>query len=309
MRAGASLAAKLPAPSIRAVAEAAGVAIAHAPGVRSQRAQVARHLRRVCGPGLRGVALQRRVNATYASHARYWAECLRLPSLTPARILAGFNAEGIEHIDTALANGTGAILALPHLGGWEWGGLWLILTAHPVTVIVERLADANTFEWLSRWRVQLGMEVVPTGPDAGRAALRALRSNRVLCLLCDRVVGDVPGVEVEFFGERTSIPAGPVTLGFRTGAPVLPTAVYFGSRTDEHMAVVRPPLALRREGRLRDDVAAGSQLLAHELEYLIRRAPTQWHLFQPNWPSDYEPGQNPRSERWSGQPLDIPAHI
>jgi phosphatidylinositol dimannoside acyltransferase len=287
MRAGAFVAAKLPAPVTRAGAEAAGVVIAHTPGARSQRAQVARHLRRVCGPGLRGVALQRRVDATYASHARYWAESLRLPSLTADRIMAGFDPGAIEHVDTALANGTGAILALPHLGGWEWGGLWLILTGHPLTVIVERLTDANTFDWLSRWRVQLGMEVVPTGPGAGRAALAALRSNRVVCLLCDRLVGDVPGVEVEFFGERTSIPAGPVTLGIRTGAPVIPTAVYFGSRTDEHVAVLRPPLVLRREGRLRDDVAASSQVLAHELEYLIRRAPTQWHLFQPNWPSDY----------------------
>jgi KDO2-lipid IV(A) lauroyltransferase len=26
--------------------------------------------------------------------------------------------------------------------------------------------------------------------------------------------------------------------------------------------------------------------LAYELETLIRRAPEQWHLLQPNWPSD-----------------------
>jgi KDO2-lipid IV(A) lauroyltransferase len=44
--------------------------------------------------------------------------------------------------------------------------------------------------------------------------------------------------------------------------------------------VVRPPLAL--DG----DVAAITQALAHELEDLIRAAPEQWHLFQPNWPSD-----------------------
>ena len=42
---------------------------------------------------------------------------------------------------------------------------------------------------------------------------------------------------------------------------------------------------LRRAG-LREDVARVTQLLAHELEFLIRVAPEQWHLFQPNWPSD-----------------------
>ena len=36
----------------------------------------------------------------------------------------------------------------------------------------------------------------------------------------------------------------------------------------------------------REDVARITQLLTTEIELLIRRAPEQWHLFQPNWPSD-----------------------
>ena len=35
-------------------------------------------------------------------------------------------------------------------------------------------------------------------------------------------------------------------------------------------------------------VAAGTQALAHRFEEIIRGAPTQWHLLQPNWPSDRE---------------------
>lgn len=36
--------------------------------------------------------------------------------------------------------------------------------------------------------------------------------------------------------------------------------------------------------RMTDIVAL--QLLICEIEELIRLAPEQWHLFQPNWPSD-----------------------
>jgi KDO2-lipid IV(A) lauroyltransferase len=43
---------------------------------------------------------------------------------------------------------------------------------------------------------------------------------------------------------------------------------------------------VERVGRLRDDIARITQALAHELEQLIRVAPEQWHLLQPNWPSD-----------------------
>jgi KDO2-lipid IV(A) lauroyltransferase len=77
-----------------------------------------------------------------------------------------------------------------------------------------------------------------------------------------------------------------VTVALRTGAPLLPTAVYFEGRG--HHAVIGPPLPLERRGRLREDVARLTQDLAHVLEDLIRRAPEQWHLQSPNWPSDHE---------------------
>jgi KDO2-lipid IV(A) lauroyltransferase len=115
--------------------------------------------------------------------------------------------------------------------------------------------------------------------------LKALRENEIVCLLCDRDL-DRKGVEVEFFGERTTLPAGPATLGIRVGTPVLPVGVYFTSAYNGHHAIVRPPLKTDRRGGLRDDVARVTQELARELEFLIRRAPEQWHLFQPNWPSD-----------------------
>jgi KDO2-lipid IV(A) lauroyltransferase len=73
-------------------------------------------------------------------------------------------------------------------------------------------------------------------------------------------------------------------MALRTGAAVLPTAVYF--RGEGHHAVVRPPLDLTRQGSLREDVRRLTQVLAHELEGLIAAAPEQWHVFQPNWPSD-----------------------
>jgi KDO2-lipid IV(A) lauroyltransferase len=89
---------------------------------------------------------------------------------------------------------------------------------------------------------------------------------------------------VEFFGERTTLPGGPATLALRSGAPILPIAVYFEG--DHRHAVVKPPLDTTRQGSLRDDVQRLTQDVARALEELIRVAPEQWHLLQPNWPSD-----------------------
>ncbi|MCZ7526161.1 MAG: hypothetical protein M5U14_07155 [Acidimicrobiia bacterium] len=152
-------------------------------------------------------------------------------------------------------------------------------------------------EWFAGVRRALGMEIVVLGRSAAADVLGALKRGRVVALLCDRdLTGD--GVDVEFFGERTTLPAGPATLALRTGAPLVPAAVYFAPRGG-HRAVVCPPVPAERLGRLRDDVARVTQDLAGRFEELIRAAPEQWHLFQPNWPSDRLPPGGHRSERVS----------
>lgn len=244
----------------------------------------ARHLRRVHGPHMSEAELAEQVRRAFASYARYWAESFRLPLTTAADLDHGMSTEGIGHIDRARAAGRGVIVALPHLGGWDAGGAWFTSVGYPMTVVVEAVQPPALFEWFCAERRARGLEVVALGPDAGVQVLRRLKDNQVVALVCDRdITGG--GVEVEFFGERTTLPSGPAALALRSGAALLPTAVYFEGRRG-HRAVVRPPLPAQRAGRFGADVAVLSQVLAGELEGLIRRAPDQWHLFQPNWPSD-----------------------
>jgi KDO2-lipid IV(A) lauroyltransferase len=94
-------------------------------------------------------------------------------------------------------------------------------------------------------------------------------------------------VDVEFFGEVTKLPGGPAVLAIRTGAPLFPSIVY-QDRGGKGHGVIRPPLEFERTGNLRTDVATITRMLAAEFEMLIRKAPEQWHMFQPNWPSDRE---------------------
>ncbi|MBJ31367.1 MAG: phosphatidylinositol mannoside acyltransferase [Acidimicrobiaceae bacterium] len=282
----ASVAARLVPPSLSVpTARAVGRLAGHLD--RDRRRLVERHLRRVRGTDLAGRDLRRSVDAVFASYADYYLQSFRLPSMKPDEIVAGFTEEGYERIAEAREAGNGVIMAMPHLGGWEWAAHWL--TIHhdvPVGCVVETLEPPELFEWYRSFRTSLGMEVVGLGPSAGTEALAMLRENRALCLPSDRHVGGV-GVEVEFFGEQTMLPAGPATLALRSGAVLLPIAVY--DQPGGCHGVVRPPIAIERRGRLRDDVARVTQVLAGELEVLISAAPEQWHLLQPNWPSDRAP--------------------
>jgi phosphatidylinositol dimannoside acyltransferase len=282
-RLGALAARLMPGPLASLAASSLGFGASFASPAKREMYQ--RHLRRV-KPNIGLTELRIATQSAFDSYAQYYMESFRLPTLSARTVARGFSTEGYHHITEALERGNGVILALPHLGGWEWAGRWMTDQGHKLTVVVEPIDPPELFEWFTELRKELGMTVVPLGPDVASVVMQALRANEVVCLLCDRDI-ERKGVEVDFFGERTTLPAGPAMLGLRTGAAVLPTGVYSTPRYNGHHAIVRPPLPTERHGGgLRDDVARVTQLLAHELEFLIRRAPEQWHLFQPNWPSD-----------------------
>ena len=208
----------------------------------ARRRMVERHLRRVEPDAARAPRLRVAVQQAFDYYARYYVESFRLPTMSKAAVARPFTHRGLAAgARRRWTPGNGVILALPHLGGWEWAGRWMTDQGFKMTVVVEALDPPELFEWFAELRKDLGMTVVPTGPKAGPAVLKALRANETVCLLCDRDL-DRTGVDVEFFGEHTTLPAGPATLAIRTGAPLLPVGCYFTSKYNGHHAVVRPPV-------------------------------------------------------------------
>jgi phosphatidylinositol dimannoside acyltransferase len=275
-----ALARVIPAP----VADRLGAAVMRALSGRmgARSAVVRAHMRRILGPAVSDETIEQTARHCFAAYGRYWAESFRIASLSRAELDAGMEWEGFIHVETALQRGNGAMLTMPHIGGFEWGGAWFAASGYDATVVAESLEPPELFEFFKTLREGFGLEVVGLGDAAAGAILRRLRSNGLVGLVCDRDISGT-GAEVEFFGHPTTIPAGPATLALRTGAAVLPCAVYFEDG-GLHRGVVRPPLDVSRTGNLRDDVQRITQAMAHEFENLIRLAPEQWHVLQPNWP-------------------------
>ena len=285
-RAGTVVASSLSSAGASRLGQSLGWVLGRLPDYDGRRAVVASHMSRVLGRPLSKQEERRMVADVFANFGRYWAESLRLPTLSHAEVAAGIAMVGFEHVQAALAGGKGVVIAAPHLGGWEWGAMYLAGAGMPVTVAVEPLEPPERFEWFVRFRERLGMQVVAVGPGAGAAILQALRDNHIVCLLSDRLVGPTAGVEVTFFGARAKLPAGPVTMAIRSGAPLMAAAIYYGRPAISHTIVFRPPVQLPANERFRATVEAGTQALADELEKLIREAPSQWHITQPNWEGD-----------------------
>lgn len=175
--------------------------------MRDERRMVERHQRRVT-PHLNALQMQRRINDAFQSYLRYYIETFRLASLSDREIEAGFSVEGFHHIERAHAAGKGVILALPHVGGWEWAGRWIVQRGYKMSAVVEVLENREAYEAFTDARRAMGVDVIPLDDRAGVAVSAALRAGHVVSLLADRDI-QRNGVEVDFFGERTTAPVGP----------------------------------------------------------------------------------------------------
>jgi KDO2-lipid IV(A) lauroyltransferase len=243
------------------------------------------HMRRVLGASRPEPEIQDAVKAMYESYGRYWAETFWVRPRRHDAVTAKVERIGFSHIDDALAEGNGVIFALPHMGNWEVAGLVADEIGARVLAVAEHLSNDRITDWFVDVRNQLGMDIVLTSdPKRNSKLIRTLKAGKAIALLADRNVTG-RGLEVEFFGETTRMPAGPVGLADMTGASLLPVGVYF-KRGAGHRIVVHPPVRLPDVEVREDRVAAGAALMAAELEKIILDSPSQWHLFQPNWPSD-----------------------
>ncbi len=259
--------------------------ISHLPGWK--RSDLRENIRQVL-VGATGVdvdedLLDRYLHRALRSYGRYWGEGAKLPAMRPADVTARLRfSEGEHHLRDAVHSGRGVIVALPHVGSWEWGAMFLADVGWPMTAVVERLEPPDLFEWFVSKREAIGLSVIPLDDAAGSAVARVLRDGGTVGLLCDRDL-QRNGIGVDLLGAATTMPAGPATLALRSGAVLVCAAVYSGPGRDHHV-VVTPPIDTSRKGRLREDVARVTQDVAHELGWLIRRAPEQWHVLQSNWP-------------------------
>jgi KDO2-lipid IV(A) lauroyltransferase len=95
---------------------------------------------------------------------------------------------------------------------------------------------------------------------------------------------------VDFFGEPAKMPPGPALLAATSGATLLSVHAFFaGDHGWGHS--ISAPIDLG-EGRLRDRVARGAQLIADHFATDIARRPADWHMLQRLWLADLEPARD-----------------
>jgi lauroyl/myristoyl acyltransferase len=282
-------AARLPRPVADRIPDRAGPAWYRMASDR-QRDQVRANLSRVTGHPIGSDELEQVVRDAYVSYARYWLDSFRLHTMSPDDVLARSTGEGLEHADAFRDSGQGGIMATAHIGSWDIGAFFTAQRRWGMTVVAEVVEPRRLFERFVWLRRRAGIDVIPLvrGGDMIDRLVGVVARGGLATLLADRDLSG-KGPVVDFFGAPCRLPPGTAVLAQRTGRPVV-VAGFVTAGTGYH-GVVRPPVDIAHLS-----VEEGTQVIASELEELIRRYPDQWHVFVRNWLADREP-DHPALER------------
>ncbi|MEY9850156.1 phosphatidylinositol mannoside acyltransferase [Streptacidiphilus sp. MAP5-3] len=263
------------------------------------------NLRRV-HPELDDAAIRALSREGMRSYLRYWCESFRMPVWNRERITASFEPEHIERLDDTLAAGRGVVLALPHMGNWDLAGAWVVVRGYPFSTVAERLKPEKLFDTFVAYREGLGMEVLPlTGGSNTLATLaKRLRAGKLVCLVGDRDLS-ASGVEVDFMGEKTRMPAGPAALAQQTGAALLPVTLWYDD-TKVMKGCVHEEIQVPEQGSRREKTAAMTQAMADVWAEGVRAHTKDWHMLQRFWLADLEP-DDPRALQGTAVPSDAPS--
>ena len=223
------------------------------------------------------------IRASLASYARYWREAFRLPSMDKGKLRERLEPclWGRDHVRAALDAGRGVIMPLPHSGNWDMAGVWMVQHFGTFTTVAERLKPESLYKRFMDYRESLGFEMLPlTGGERPpfEVLTERLRANGIVALMADRDLTR-SGVEVDFFGEPTRMPAGTAKLAIETGAVVLPTHCY--NTRDAWVFNVTGPLDTSS-----GDVTTITQAMADRFADGIAEHPEDWHMLQPQWLAD-----------------------
>ncbi len=209
------------------------------------------------------------------------AELFEMPYITRETLHSWADAEGLEHLERAFAQGKGVLSVVAHFGNWELMTVAVPLLARPMQIVYRPL-DNPVMDNLLGWsRTKHGNTLIPKG-GSGKRIIRLLRENHVIGILSDQNVDTREGVFVDFFGRPACTSVGTAVLALQSGAPVLPA---FMPRMPDgrYRLIILPAVEITRTDDYESDLAVNTQRFTKVVEDMVRKYPDQWFWIHQRW--------------------------
>jgi heptosyltransferase-2 len=202
---------------------------------------------------------------------------VRIAGMPREEIRELFEVEGTEITDRLAREKRGFMFVLSHMGNWElMAQIGPIVWSCPLGTVYQRLGNPYIDAEVRAARARQGLQLFER-KEGFQGAIRVLRAGGGAGVLVDQHAGDA-GVWVPFFGRLASTSSLAAMLALRTGAALLPMAVYTVGRGRWKM-VLAPPV--ETEG------ARSAEALTAEInravEAQIRVQPADWFWVHNRW--------------------------
>lgn len=207
-------------------------------------------------------------------------EILRMPRLTPERISAIADVEAIPRFKE-LKGGNGAVLAVPHMGNWDMGGVASEIMGIPVFFMARRQKNPLVDAYLNRMRGVTGVETIPTDSRSLRTILRNLKNGKVFAILPD-VRARTGGVPIRFFNGTAYLPPGMASFARHAGVPVIPATLSRSGWT-RHRWRVHDPIVPDPAMEKDQDERRILQLVMDIFDRAVREQPEQYFWYNKRW--------------------------
>jgi len=208
------------------------------------------------------------------------ADAFKLSELSDKQMNELVTVEGLEHFDAAYKQGKGLVAITGHIGCWELIPAWFSRQGYNISVIGKRVYDPRLNRLLVRLRSGQGVNIIDRDSGA-KDALRDLKAGRALGILIDQDTR-VASIDVEFFGHQASTPVGAAALADKTGAPVIPLAI-FRQLDGRYLLSVKPAIPFNDSLPKEERIRAMVQEQTRQLEEFVRLDITQWVWMHLRW--------------------------
>lgn len=200
-----------------------------------------------------------------------------------SELRALISIDGSEHLDAALAKGSGVLILSAHLGNFFLVGSRIAIDGYDVSVLVNQPRESHLAALLDKYRLQIWQKTIHARPrkEALKTLRETLRRNEVAVIISDEYRRGA-GIEVPLFGRTVIARRGPATMALRTNAAIVPA--YLVRQPDGALTlVIEPELKLDRSGKSGDQIRENVIRVTQWLEGKVRAYPEQWNWMNIRW--------------------------
>jgi len=234
---------------------------------------------------LKGLAFQKALYRNYLMLGEVLVD--KIAFLVKPRVSFTFDYEGEEYLHEMAAGGKGGMLIGAHMGNWELAGNLLDRIDNKVNVLMLDAEHQSIKALLESYKVLSKFEVILIRDDFSHLIKirEALERNEFVVMHGDRYVDGNGVIELDFMAAKAKFPVGPLYMASKFAVPVSFVYTLKDRATHYHFYATKPeifpyPASLKRR---REDIRVMVEKYVSNLEFMVKRYPTQWFNYFPFW--------------------------